>query len=64
MPHLQRVVLLVKYSAKDVVATFKYYILHPEEKPTKAGWGKEYNNKEEKKEDDYKVIEAKKKVCS
>lgn len=53
-----------KYSAKDVVATFKYYILHPEEKPTKAGWGKEYNNKEEKKEDDYKVIEAKKKFVA
>lgn len=38
------------YSAKDVVATFKYYIENPSERPKKAGWGTEFNVPEQQED--------------
>lgn len=44
-----------EYSARDVVATIKWYILNPDQRPKKKGWGEladEAEHKEEGKEEE------------
>lgn len=63
---IERIISLVKtwdtfkgHSARDVVSTLKYLVLHPEKRPYKAGWGSHANNMSAETQDSYQDTQLK-----
>lgn len=48
-----------QYTARQVVATLKYWVTHPQERPKKAGWGDQTGQIDEGPAEDYRETELK-----